>query len=74
MSKTKACRCCGGSGTELDNKATGAEMRAMRISKGMSLRQVGAKMKLCAPYICDLEKGHRNWTEPLVAKYRKAVQ
>ena len=73
MSKTKACHCCSGSGTELDHEAVGAEMRALRVAKGKSLRQVGKKMKLCAPYICDLERGHRTWRPDLIAQFKKAL-
>lgn len=73
MSKTKACHCCAGSGTELDNKAVGAEMRALRESRDRSLRWVGRRVGHCAPYLCDLEHGHRNWTMALVGKYKKAL-
>lgn len=73
MSKTKACHCCAGSGTELDHKVVGAEMRAMRESRGRTLRQVGAKMKKCAPYLSDLERGNRNWNTELIVQYKKAL-
>ena len=48
-------------------------MRALRIVSGKSLRKVGKKMKLCAPYICDLERGRRKWRPELVVQFKKAL-
>lgn len=73
MSKTKACHCCAGSGTELDHKAVGAEMRAMRKSRKKTLRDVSVKMGICAPYLCDLELGYRKWRPELIVQFKKAL-
>lgn len=73
MNPTKACRCCDGSGTELDNVAVGAVMQTLRKEAGISLRALGKKMKppLRSTYLCDLEHGARRWNDKLIAQYRK---
>lgn len=72
MNKTKSCHCCNGSGTELDHIAVGADLRTLRESKGLTLDHVSSRMKLSSPYLCDLERGRRNWTEDKVARFKKA--
>ncbi len=64
----------------IDHAAIGAEMREKRLSAGKSLREIGAKIStakkksLTVGYICDLEKGRRNWSEELKSKYLAAVR
>lgn len=72
--KKKSCRCCQGSGKELDHKAVGLEMKKLRNSTGLSQAALGKVMGVSAAYICDLEQGYRNWSEALVARFRKACE
>lgn len=69
---TKACRCCKGSGTELDHVVVGAEMLKLRMSKGLSQATVAKRMRCTGAYVCDLEKGRRNWNEVLIFRFKKA--
>lgn len=71
--KTKPCHCCTGSGTELDHDAVGAEMRALRKKKGITLKQMGHRMspRLKITYLSDLERGNRNWNALLIAQYQR---
>jgi DNA-binding XRE family transcriptional regulator len=50
---------------EVDNEATGAEWRMLREQAGVSLRNLAQTMGVSAPYLSDLERGRRNWTEEL---------
>jgi hypothetical protein len=58
----------------VDNFATGEAMRKLRVSNRISLNQIGKEMMFSAPYISDLEKGHRGWNEVLADNYEKAVE
>lgn len=69
---TKPCSCCHGTGTEYDNALVGAEMRALRHSKKLSMKSVSAKMGVCEAIVCDLEKGHRKWTPEKLQRYKAA--
>lgn len=72
--KTKRCRCCEGTGKELDHKAVGVEMRNLRLSRKLSQAHVARRMGYSPPYVCDLEIGHRNWTEEKIEQYREACE
>lgn len=73
MTKTKSCRCCHGTGEELNHKAIGAEMRKLRKSRGLIQKWVADKMGLLKSNLCALEKGQRNWNPELIHAYKKAV-
>ncbi len=73
MSTTKSCHCCGGSGTELDHRVVGTEMRRLRLSKQLTQTDVAKRMRISKPYVSDLESGRRNWRDELVARYTKAL-
>ena len=62
------CRRCGGSGTEPDDRAIGAEMREKRRAAGLSLRDAAKRMGLSASYLSDLERGNRHWRADLVQR------
>lgn len=72
--KKKSCRCCQGSGKELDHKAVGAEMKKVRNAAGLSQAALGKRMNFSSAYLCDLEQGYRNWTEALIERFRKACE
>ena len=54
---------------EIDNVATGAIAKRLREKSRLSLRELGRKMDLSAPYLCDLENGKRNWSEDLMTRF-----
>ena len=53
--------------------AYGAEMLALRLSKGVKQAALADKMGFSAAYISDLEKGKRNWTDRLTGIYKTAL-
>jgi len=71
---TKSCRCCSGSGRELNNEEVGKSMRSLREAAGIRQKTIAHSMGFTPPYISGLEKGNRKWSEPLIMAYRRAVQ
>ena len=71
--KTKNCKCCDGSGRELDHKMVGDYLRTQREKAGITQARVAGCMKISPPYLCDLEYGFRNWRDELINKYKKAI-
>lgn len=57
----------------IDHIAVGVAMRHLREKRGISLREMGKRLKLSAPYISDLERGNRNWTQDRIDRFEKAV-
>lgn len=74
--KTKDCRCCDGTGLELDQPSVGREMKSLRLKRGLSLAAMGNRMrpKLRTTYLFNLEHGLRNWNERLIAEYRRVTK
>lgn len=72
--QTKPCRCCQGSGKELDPKLIGEDMAKLRKKKGLSQIEVARRMGVSSPYVHDLEAGRRNWSETRVTLYLKALE
>ena len=68
------CPRCGGSGSVLDNQATGKAMRAKREVVGISLRELARRIKWSATYVSDLELGRKVWTERKRARYEKGLR
>lgn len=58
---------------EVDHAALGHRMRQKREAMGMSQAEVARLMKITRPYVCDLERGKRNWTPSTVERYEAAV-
>lgn len=71
---TRVCSRCSGTGIELDPRAVGADMRALRERAGKTLRAVADAMNLSAPYISDLERGNRSFTEEMIGRYKEALK
>jgi len=46
-----------------EQKRIGAYARECRESLGLSLREVARRMKISAPFLSDLERGNRHWTD-----------
>ena len=57
----------------VDSQATGEQARKLRSRSNLSLRSVAKKMGISFPFLSDLERGRRNWSEKLAAKFNKAV-
>jgi ribosome-binding protein aMBF1 (putative translation factor) len=70
----RACPRCGGSGSVLDDRAVGAEMRARREKTGISLRELARRIKWSATYVSDLELGHKVWTEQKRTRYERGLR
>lgn len=71
---TRPCRRCGGSGRELDPRAIGEQMRKLRLASKKSLREVASTMRISPPYLSDLERGNRAFTECLLTLYKDALK
>lgn len=71
--KTKRCRCCDGTGKQLDQKDVGSKMRRMRFNARISLRSMSRLMGFSASYLSDLELGKRNWTSERMEQYRSVI-
>lgn len=74
MNKTKPCRYCGAKNKEVDQAALGASMRLKREKAGRSIRATADAMGMTAPYILDLERGYRPWSESLITSYTEALK
>ncbi len=57
--KTRSCRHCGGTGKEIDWRAMGRRVRAVRLDRGIGLRELARHVKCSPTYIVDLEAGRR---------------
>lgn len=68
------CIYCKGTGTQIDSKATGAALRALRLSKHTTLSTVADRLKISKPYLSDLEHGYRNWRPELIDLFIKALR
>jgi transcriptional regulator with XRE-family HTH domain len=58
----------------IDHEKTGDGWRKIRESKGVSLRNLAQTMGVSAPYLSDLERGRRNWTDELENRYATALR
>lgn len=58
----------------IDHLASGNAARAQRKLHKLSLRDMGERMKVSAAYLCDLEKGRRNWSDELVERFNRALK
>lgn len=56
-----------------DHVACGMAARRARVASGLSLREVARRMRLSAPFLSDLERGRRNWSERVMTSYRNAI-
>ena len=56
-----------------DNEATGRLMREARLRAGLTLREMARRMKYSAPYLSDLERGRRGWTEARIEEWARIL-
>jgi predicted transcriptional regulator len=71
--KYKQCSQCNGTGKELDQQALGAEMRKLRESAGVSLRQMASELGYSASFLSDLELGRRKCRKEWIAAYKEVL-
>jgi transcriptional regulator with XRE-family HTH domain len=74
MSKAPRCECCAGTGKKLNHYDVGRKMRELRMSKGLTLKEVVAAIGYTASYLSDLEHGRRSWNTGLIEKYKAACE
>jgi len=67
---TKCPHCRGGYRLQVD----GGNVRKMRESKGLSLRELARRMKISASYLCDIELGRRQPAKQTARLLRKALR
>lgn len=60
--------------TEIDHARTGRALREYRETADLSLRAIANEMGISPPYLSDLERGNRKWSEELVDKFMKAMK
>ena len=58
----------------VDHEATGADWRRHREQAGVSLRDLAQTMGVSAPYLSDLERGRRNWSDEIENKVASALR
>lgn len=58
----------------IDHAETGICNQTLRRMRRLSLREVARRMGLSAPFVSDLERGRRNWTEDLDERYARALK
>ena len=56
--------------TLINHKECGAIVRRERSKIGMSLLDLADKINVSSPFLSDLERGNRNWTE---ARFAEAI-
>ena len=71
--KTQRCRCCEGSGKEYDDKAVGAELRSARKRAGIKLSEMAEAMNIGSPYLSDLERGFKRWSDDKIKIYKSVL-
>lgn len=67
----RKCDRCHGRGTEIDQKATARMSRRLRGE--LSRRELAKLMKISEGYLGDLENGRREWTAPMIEKFKQAT-
>jgi transcriptional regulator with XRE-family HTH domain len=49
--------------SDINHAEAGKRIRAARIAGNISLRSLAGKMHISAPFLSDLERGRRNWSD-----------
>lgn len=71
--RTERCEHCNGTGQQLNHRDLGKQMRKKRKRLGVSLRETAERMAISAPFLSDLERGNRHWTENLIVKFNRVI-
>lgn len=59
--KNKPCPHCNGTGKVPDDAAIGKRLRALRLSKNVTLREMARRLGVSVMWLSDLERGKRYW-------------
>lgn len=70
----RKCSHCGGTGKVRDPFLFGEHMRIIREKSGKSLRDTATAMGITPPYLSDMERGHRAFTDEMVKKFSSAIK
>jgi len=57
-----------------EQKRIGVFARECREKAGMSLRELARRMKVSAPFLSDLERGNRHWTDGTLTAWEACLQ
>ena len=68
------CPHCAGTGTALDQAATAAAMRQLRLDASVPVARLAAALHRTRSYAYQLERAERSWTPQLVAAWTDAVR
>lgn len=69
--KLVKCPKCSGTGKIVDQRELGLEMKSLREKSGISLRQLAERLKISAPYLSDMERGNRNFSQDRVEQVKE---
>lgn len=58
----------------VDNWATGQKLKRSRKKSGLRISDVASAMGISEPYLSELERGKRNWTQDMVDRFNKSIQ
>lgn len=56
-----------------DNRRNGQFARECREKEGISLRKLAKRMGVSAPFLSDLERGNRQWSDATAKKWEGAM-
>ena len=73
MKNIKPCRCCAGTGDEIDNEKIGLALSGLRLRARIGLREMARLLDISHSFLCQLEKGNRTWTDDLRIRYHKQI-
>ena len=59
---------------EVDHMECGRIVRAARSEKAMTAKRLAELMNVSAAYVCELERGKRNWNIDLYSKALTIIQ
>lgn len=74
MIKTVRCKRCRGTGREFDLASVGEQMARFRKRAGLSGREMARRLGISAMYLCDLERGRRQWNREFLTNYKKCLR
>lgn len=58
----------------MQDKLLGPYLKELRLARGASIRALAEKVGVSAPHIGDIEKGHRQPSEQLLARLAEALE
>ncbi len=70
---TITCPRCDGTGHIEDERVIGKRMRQLRLSAGVTLREMAQRLKYSPSYLSDLELGRRRWLPRLLHRYHNIL-